>query len=149
MRIILFFLILTISEPSFSQISYRNAARSNTITAPKVPFTEEKVETKFKDTERSEIMEQNIKTMRGYMDSSRNTTMARNLLFLKEVLDFKLQDETLAPEIEKLKQNREFNTKLLKALNQLDNKKNRNNKNQQIMNILNNSGNTVFNSLVN
>ena len=83
------------------------------------------------------------------MGSSKDVVKARNLLMLKEILDFKMQDATLAPEIEKLKQNREFNTKLYKALNQLDNKKNRNSKNQEVINILNDAGNRIYNSLAN
>jgi hypothetical protein len=60
-----------------------------------------------------------------------------------------MQDETLKAEINKLKDNREFNTRLLRALNQLDNKKLRNQKNQEIMNILNDAGNRIYNSLSN
>ena len=94
-------------------------------------------------------MKDDIKNMRGIMGSSKDVVKARNLLMLKEILDFKMQDATLAPEIEKLKQNREFNTKLYKALNQLDNKKNRNSKNQEVINILNDAGNRIYNSLAN
>ena len=153
MRIILFLAVGLLCNPCFSQTVYRGAVNSVKQEQNKNPEknvkSEEIVKTKFSDSERSEIMKQKIKDMQGLIGNSQDTIQARNLLFLKEVLDFKLQDETLASEVEKLKQNREFNQQLLKALNQLDNKKYRNTKNQQIISILNDSGNRIYNSLSN
>jgi hypothetical protein len=139
MRTILFILTLFFSIPSFSQTAYYGVSEENAM-----PQNE-----KFKDSERSKIMKRNIKEMRGSIGSSQDTIRARNLLLLKEIIDFKIQEATLAAEIEKLKQNREFNTKLLKALNQLDNRKFSDRENQEVMDILNNAGNRLYNSLAN
>ena len=153
MRTILFMITLLFATQSFSQSTYRGAVKSvdqpqNTYSQARVPAIE-RPETGFKNSERSQEMKEDIKNMRGIMGSSQDVVKARNLLMLKEILDFKMQDATLAPEIEKLKQNREFNTKLYKALNQLDNKKSRNSKNQEVINILNDAGNRIYNSLAN
>ena len=153
MRTILFMITLLFATQSFSQSIYRSAVKSvdqsqNTYSQARTQ-AKEKIETGFKNSERSQDMKDDIKNMRGIMGSSKDVVKARNLLMLKEILDFKMQDATLAPEIEKLKQNREFNTKLYKALNQLDNKKNRNSKNQEVINILNDAGNRIYNSLAN
>lgn len=146
MRIILFFITLVFALPCFAQTAYRSLD-SNVVQYQ--PETSEKVETKFKNTERADLMRQDIKKMRGTIGSSQNAIRARNLLMLQEVLNFKMQDEKLAPEIAKLRENREFNTKLLKALNELDNKKIRNRKNNEVMDILNNAGSRIYNSLTN
>lgn len=146
MRIILFLITFIFVQPCFAQTAYRSLD-SNVVQYQ--PETSEKVETKFKNTERADLMRQDLKKMRGTIGSSTNAVKARNLLMLQEVLNFKMQDETLAPEIAKLRENREFNTKLLKALNELDNKKIRNRKNNEVMDILNNAGGRIYNSLAN
>lgn len=141
MRIFLLALTFFFAMPAFSQTIYGDSLDSES--------TKPEIAVRFKDSERANLMKQNIKTMRGSIGSSQNAIKARNLLMLKEVLDFKMQDETLKPEIAKLRENREFNNKLLNALNQLDNKKSRNRKNQEIINILNDAGNRIYNSLAN
>lgn len=150
MRTILFMFVLLFATQSFSQTTYsgavKNTAKAQTYISQPAP---KKAETRFKNSERATEMKEDIKNMRGNIGSSQDALRARNLLILKEVVDYKLQDETLAPEFEKLKQNREFNAKLLKALNQLDNKKLRSSKDQEIINILNDSGNRIYNSLLN
>ncbi len=153
MRIIYFMIAMFLCSPCFSQTVYRGAVNSipnKMVYSEQIEQIQETDEpTKFKDSERSVQMKKDLKNMRGTIGSSADAIKARNLLILKEVLDFKMQDETLKAEINKLKDNREFNTRLLRALNQLDNKKLRNQKNQEIMNILNDAGNRIYNSLSN
>lgn len=146
MRIILFLSTLLFMQPCFAQTAYRSLDSNVVQYQQEMP---EKAETKFKNTERADLMRQDIQKMRGTIGSSQNAIKARNLLMLQEVLNFKMQDETLAPEIAKLRENREFNTKLLKALNELDNKKIRNRKNNEVIDILNNAGSRIYNSLTN
>lgn len=146
MRIILFLATFILVQPCFAQTAYRSLESKNSYYNSE---GSENIETKFKNTERADIMRQDISKMRGSIGSSQNAIKARNLLMLQEVLNFKMQDETLAPEIAKLRENREFNTKLLKALNELDNKKMRNRKNTEVINILNDAGNRIYNYLTN
>ena len=156
LRIILFFAILLLTEPCFSQSRYIGAvnavkaSNANTIrTATKTQTKTNEIPTSYKDSEESALMEEKINNMSGFMGNSKNDIRARNLLMLKYIVDYKLQDETLKPYITNLQNNREFNTKLHNALNQLDNKANRIGKDQKIMNILNDSGNRIYNSLAN
>ena len=149
MRKILFLAVLLFCEPCFSQTAYSGAVNSMGQTRSMPVYQKQKSETRFKDSEQAENLERNIRDMRGKIGYSQNTQQARNLLLLKEVLDYKLKDETLSAEVSRLQQNREFNKQLLQALKKLDNKKNRNSKDQEIINILNDSGNRIYNSLLN
>lgn len=154
MRFFIFFLMLALSNDCFAQNMYRGAAGGGVVSTQWQDNNYQKTKTvekgtKFKDSEQFNDMKQNIKEMSGIMGNSEEVIQARNLLMLKEVLDFKMNDEKLAPQIEKLKNNKEFNTKLLKAMRDLDNKKNRNNKNQSVIKILNDAGGRIYNYLTN
>ncbi len=156
MRIILLFAILLFAEPCFSQSKYTGAvnaikaSNANTIrTATRTETRADETSTRYKDSAESAQMEEKIKNMSGFMGISQNDKRARNLLMLKYIVDYKLQDETLKPYVANLQNNREFNTKLHNGLNKLDNKAGRRGKDQEIMNILNDSGNRIYNSLAN
>lgn len=152
MRIILFLAAFLISQSCFAQTMYRGAVSgAATVQNYNMQAQEQgqRENTKFKYSERSENMREDLRNMRGTIGSSQDAITARNLLLLKEVLDFKIQDEKLASEIKRLKENREFNKDLLKALNQLDNKKIRTQKDNEVINILNDAGSRIYNSLVN
>ena len=66
---------------------------------------------------------------------------------LKAVLDYKMQDEKIKDDLEKLRQNKKFNAWLEKSLSELSNAKNKNGKNQNIYNILHDSGAQIYNQL--
>ena len=66
---------------------------------------------------------------------------------LKAVLDYKMQDEKIKDDLEKLMQNKKFNAWLEKSLSELSNAKNKNGKNQNIYNILHDSGAQIYNQL--
>jgi len=75
--------------------------------------------------------------------------MARNLLILKEVLDFKMGDEQLQEYFTKVENNRNYYKALEKIMNELNNDKRRNSKNNQIIHILDDAGNKIYNLLGN
>ena len=153
MRIFFFLLTLFCAVPTFSQTIYYGAVDYDVNNQKRLPAENQYENTSngtgFKDSEQAIALKKNLKNMRGTVNRSPDALKARNLLILKKVLDFKIQDLTLKDEIAKLEENREFNAKLLNALNQLDNKKFRDRKNQEIINILNDAGNRIYNSLAN
>ena len=66
---------------------------------------------------------------------------------LKAVLDYKMQDEKIKDDLEKLRQDEKFNEWLKKSLSKLSNNKNKTGKNQNIYNILLDSGSRIYNQL--
>lgn len=152
MRIFFFILALFYASPVFSQAIYRGAVNSEPAYYNNVParqYNEPTESSRFKDSDEAIALQENLQDMHGRIGSTSNEIKARNLLMLKKVLDFKIQDATLAPDIAKMQNNREFNSKLLKALNKLDNKKNRSTRDQEVINILNDAGNRIYNYLAN
>lgn len=85
--------------------------------------------------------------MKGFLKNSGNQKDARNIMILREVINYKMGDEELAPDFKKLENNREYNKKLQTILDEINNKKNRNRKNKQVMQILNEAGNKIYNLL--
>lgn len=104
---------------------------------------------KFKDSPMAISLEQKIAQTGGSMKTSQDMTEARNLLILKAIIDFKMNDQKLQPYFDELKNNREFYQKLKKIMIVLDNGKYRNTKNKDILAILNDAGGKIYNNFSN
>lgn len=90
-----------------------------------------------------------IKITRNYLKNSGNERIARNLLVVKKVADFKIGDEKYAKDFETVENTREFDRKMEKALSVLSNSKMRNSKNKEVIQILNEAGGKLYNLLAN
>lgn len=83
----------------------------------------------------------------SYMPDYGDARDARNIMIVAKVADYKLGDENLAPEYERLRYNKEYNKKITEILQNLDNGKYPNSKNRQAINILREAGNKLYNLL--
>ena len=81
--------------------------------------------------------------MRDYGDQKD----ARNIKIVEAVAHYKLGDEKLREEMEKLDQNREYNKKMKKIMEKLSNDKRRDTKNREVVRILQETGNKLYNLL--
>lgn len=90
-----------------------------------------------------------MKTMRSSLKNSGNERIARNLLVVKAVADFKVGDEKYAKEFETVENTREFQKKIEKIMSALTNTQMRNYKNKEVVNILNDAGDKLYNLLAN
>lgn len=81
--------------------------------------------------------------MRDYGDQKE----ARNIKIVEAVAHYKLGDEKLREEMEKLEQNREYNKKMNKIMEKLSNDKRRDTKNKEVVRILQDAGNKLYNLL--
>lgn len=81
--------------------------------------------------------------MRDYGDQKE----ARNIKIVEAVAHYKLGDEKLREEMEKLEQNREYNRKMNKIMEKLSNDKRRDSKNKEVVRILQDAGNKLYNLL--
>ena len=90
-----------------------------------------------------------IKITRNYLKNSGDERIARNLLVVKKVADFKIGDEKYAKYFETVENTREFDRKMEKALSVLSNSKMRNSKNKEVIQILNEAGDKLYNLLAN
>ena len=72
---------------------------------------------------------------------------ARNIMIVAKVADYKLGDENLATEFEKLRHNKEYDKKISEIMKNLDNGKYPNSKNRQVINVLREAGNKLYNLL--
>ena len=81
------------------------------------------------------------------MRNTGNQKIARNIMILKEVADYKIGDEKLEKEFDNLEKTQEYHQKLGKILSKLSNKKMRNSKNSDVIEILNDAGNKLYNLL--
>lgn len=86
---------------------------------------------------------------RGRMRSFGDQKIARNILIVKAVSDYKSGDEKYEPDFKILENNREYQEKLRKILDNLSNKKRSDAKNREAINILNDAGNKLYNLLAN
>lgn len=87
------------------------------------------------------------KYSRALLLNSGDDKIARNLMVLHDVINFKMGDEKLAKSFDKIENNKTYNKKMDKAFAKLDNSKYRNQKNQQVINILNEAGQKLYNLL--
>ncbi len=83
----------------------------------------------------------------SYMSDYGDARDARNIMIVAKVADYKLGDENLAPEYERLRYNKEYNQKIKEIMQNLDNGKYPNSKNRQVINILREAGNKLYNLL--
>ncbi|MBO6281030.1 MAG: hypothetical protein J6N49_00715 [Alphaproteobacteria bacterium] len=90
-----------------------------------------------------------VKTMRGSLRNSGDDKIARNLLVVKEVADFKIGDEKYAKNFETVENTRAFDRKMEKIMEKLSNNKRRNMKNDEVVKILNEAGEKIYNLLGN
>lgn len=93
--------------------------------------------------------QEEIRAMRGSLKNSGDQKLARNILIVKAVADYKIGDEKLQGDFDDLERNREYNEKMNKIMKRLSNKKIRNLKNREVLNILNEAGNKLYNLLSN
>lgn len=95
------------------------------------------------------IANQEMQNKRTRLKSSGNQIVARNLMIVKEVADYKSGDERYSPDFEALSSDREYQEKLGKIMANLSNRKLSNSKNKDVINILNDAGNKLYNLLAN
>lgn len=94
-------------------------------------------------------MENNLllKTIRSPLKNYGDERTARNILIVKEVADFKLDDEKLQDEFAKVANSREYAQKMQRIMDKLSNKKLRNTKNKEVIRILDEAGKKIYNLL--
>ena len=90
-----------------------------------------------------------MKMSRSYISKNGSQGEAFNLMVVQEVATYKLGDEGLEKEIDGLKNNSEYYTKLEKIKKKLSNSKFSDSKNKEIMRILNDAGRRINNLLGN
>lgn len=86
---------------------------------------------------------------RGRMKNFGDQKVARNILIVKAVSNYKSGDEKYEQDFKVLENNREYQEKLRKILDNLSNKKRSDIKNREVINILNEAGNKLYNLLAN
>lgn len=99
--------------------------------------------------DKNAVKEEEEQWTSGYMHDYGDERDARNIMIVARVADYKLGDEGLAPEYERLRHNKEYNKKIKEILQNLDNGKYPNSKNRQVINILREAGNKLYNLLAN
>lgn len=90
-----------------------------------------------------------IKTSRSFLKNYGDQRVARNILVVREIANFKMADEKLEKEFEKVEGNREFNRKMEIIQSRLSNAKLRNTKNKEAIRILNDAGEKLYKLLAN
>ena len=63
---------------------------------------------------------------------------------LKAVTNYKIEDEEIERDIEKLRQNRVFNEKLQKMLNKLSNRRTKDTTNRKVLKVLEDAGEQIY-----
>lgn len=69
---------------------------------------------------------------------------AQYLATIKAVSNYKIEDEELSRDIEKLRQNKAFNEKLQKMLNKLSNRRTKDTTNRKVLQILEDAGEQIY-----
>ena len=72
---------------------------------------------------------------------------AKYMTTLKVVADYKLGDEEIADDVDKLREHKAFNQELSKMLKKIDNSKASTAKNRKILKILEQAGREIYNEL--
>jgi len=88
-----------------------------------------------------------VRFTRGTLKNSGDQKRARNILVLYNVAQFKLGDEELSGEFDKLEKNKMFDKKMQSIMDKLNNKKLTNSKNKKAKEILEEAGNKLYNLL--
>lgn len=78
-----------------------------------------------------------------------NQREARNLMVVRAVANYKMGDEKLASQFEKVEDNAEFERKMQQIMENLSNNRMRNAKNREAVRILDDAGNKLYNLLAN
>lgn len=76
-----------------------------------------------------------------------STKNAQYLATIKAVANYKINDEEEIDNVEKLRQDANFNRKLQKMLNKLQNSKNKNSDNKKVLKILEDAGKEIYDIL--
>lgn len=90
-----------------------------------------------------------VKYSRSILPTSKDQKTARNLMVVKEVVNFKMGDENLAKYYDNLEDNKKYNKDMDKIFSKLSNDKLNNRKNKQVIEILNNAGERIYNLMAN
>lgn len=90
-----------------------------------------------------------LKIVRSPLKNNKNNRMARNLLVLQQVADYKIGDEKLKSNINEVKESREYQRKMNAVMEKLSNGKIANSKNKEVLRILDEAGNKIYNLLAN
>lgn len=69
---------------------------------------------------------------------------AQYMATLKAVANYKIEDEEIERDIEKLRQNRMFNERLQKMLNKLSNRRTKDTTNRKVLKILEDAGEQIY-----
>lgn len=80
-------------------------------------------------------------------DFPRRMQDAAYVATLKAVLDYKMEDEQLLEDLQKLRENEKFNAALEKKLQKLTNSRHKNLKNRHVYQMLINAGKNIYNEL--
>ena len=88
-----------------------------------------------------------VRFSRSFIKNSGDERKARNLLFLEEIANYKLNDEELSDDFNAVEDSREYDEKLKKALKKLTNRKMKDSKNRKVMEILDDAGDRLYNLL--
>ena len=104
-----------------------------------------------KHQQRVTEMENNqvVKYSRSLLPTNKDQKTARNLMVVKEVVNFKMGDENLAKYYDNLDDNKKYNKDMDKIFSKLSNSKRNNQKNKQVIEILNDAGERIYNLMSN
>lgn len=83
-------------------------------------------------------------TVSAQMSASKD---AQYLATIKAVSAYKINDEETLRDIEKLRQNKRFNSELQSMLNQLQNTRTKDSKNKKVLKILQDAGKQIYDTL--
>ena len=143
--------------PNASELRYRRSAAPTyeQLTPQNVPATAENRQEAAQEiledevsaannTNQVERKKSNVR-LAGYGDQRE----ARNIMVVHAVANYKLGDEKLAKQFEKVEDNAEFERKMQQIMENLNNNRLRNSKNREVIRILNDAGNKLYNLLAN
>ena len=132
------------AEPTYEQMLPQNTATS---AAEKQQAAQQILEDEVIASDVSEPLERKKTSVRlaGYGDQRE----ARNLMVVRAVANYKLGDEKLAKQFEKVEDNIEFERKMQQIMDNLSNNRLRNAKNREAVRILDDAGNKLYNLLAN
>lgn len=109
------------------------------------------VNNEAKHQQRVAEMENNsvVKYSRSILPTNKDQKTARNLMIVKEVVNFKMGDENLAKYYDNLDDNKRYNKDMDKIFSKLSNSKRSNTKNKKVIEILNDAGERIYNLMSN
>lgn len=90
-----------------------------------------------------------VKYSRSLLPVNKDQRIARNIMIVREVVNFKMGDEKLEKYFEYLEEDKDYNRRMDKVFKKLNNNKRRDSRNQQIITILNDAGEKIYNIMSN